>query len=88
MVDIFCTKYFHREETVTLATLQATKQRSGEDLMEYIKRFSEIALEGRFGKLRDLPVCTVVTKGHKDCLICKTKRKQKKCSAGYGSIYW
>ena len=33
MVDVFCTKYFHREEIVTLATLQATKQRSGEDLM-------------------------------------------------------
>ena len=25
MVDIFCTKYFHGEETITLATLQATK---------------------------------------------------------------
>ena len=45
MVDMFCTKYFHREETVTLATLQATKQRSGEDLMEYIKRFRDIALD-------------------------------------------
>ena len=45
MVDVFCTKYFHREETVTLATLQTTKQRSGEDLMEYIKRFSDIALD-------------------------------------------
>ena len=44
MVDMFCTKYFHGEETVTLATLQATKQRSGEDLMEYIKRFRYIAL--------------------------------------------
>ena len=30
MVDIFCTKYFLKEETVTLATLQATKQRNGE----------------------------------------------------------
>ena len=28
MVDVFCTKYFHKEETVTLATLQATKQRN------------------------------------------------------------
>ena len=28
-----------------LATLQATKQRSGEDLMEYIKRFKDIALD-------------------------------------------
>ena len=30
---------------VTLATLQATKQRSGEDLLEYIKRFKDIALD-------------------------------------------
>ena len=45
MVDVFCTKYFHGEETVTLATLQATKQRSGKDLMEYIKRFRDIALD-------------------------------------------
>ena len=45
MVDVFCTKYFYGEETVTLATLQATKQRNGEDLMEYIKRFRDIALD-------------------------------------------
>ena len=45
MVDVFCTKDFHGEEIVTLATLQATKQRSGEDLMEYIKRFKDIALD-------------------------------------------
>ena len=45
MVDVFCTKYFHGEEMVTLATLQATKQRNGEDLMEYIKRFRDIALD-------------------------------------------
>ena len=45
MVEVFCTKYFHREETVTLATLQATKQRNGEDLMEYIKRFRDISLD-------------------------------------------
>nr|XP_023906284.1 uncharacterized protein LOC112018007 [Quercus suber] len=45
MVDVFCTKYFHGEETMILATLQATKQRSGEDLMEYIKRFRDIALD-------------------------------------------
>jgi len=35
MVDVFYTKYFHGEETVTLVTLQGTKQRSGEDLMKY-----------------------------------------------------
>ena len=45
MVDVFCTKYFHGEETVTLATLQATKQRSDKDLMEYNKRFRDIALD-------------------------------------------
>ena len=44
-MDVFCTKYFHGEETVALATLQATKQRSGEDLIEYIKRFRDIALD-------------------------------------------
>ena len=44
MVDVFCIKYFHKEETVTLATLQGTKQKNGEDLMEYIKRFRDIAL--------------------------------------------
>ena len=45
MVDVFCTKYFHGEEIVTLATLQVIKQRSSEDLMEYIKRFRDIALD-------------------------------------------
>ena len=30
---------------VTLATLQATKQKNGENLMEYIKRFRDIALD-------------------------------------------
>ena len=45
MVDVFCIKYFHGEETVMLATLQTTKQRNGENLMEYIKRFRDIALD-------------------------------------------
>lgn len=43
MVDVFCTNYFHEEETITLATL--TKQKNGEELMEYIKRFRDIALD-------------------------------------------
>ena len=30
---------------MTLATLQCIKQRNGEDLMEYIKRFRDIALD-------------------------------------------
>ena len=45
MVDVFCTKYFHGEETVTHATLQGTKQRSSKDLLEYIKRFRDITLD-------------------------------------------
>ena len=45
MVDVFCTEYFRGEEIVMLATLQATKQRSSKDLMEYIKRFKDIALD-------------------------------------------
>ena len=45
MVDMFCTKYFHGEETVTLVTLQGTKQKSDEDLLEYIKRFKDVALD-------------------------------------------
>ena len=45
IVDVICTKYFHGEDMVTLATLQGTKQRSREDLMEYIKRFRDIAFD-------------------------------------------
>ena len=45
MVDVFCIKYFHGEETITFVTLQVTKQKNGEDLMEYIKRFRDIALD-------------------------------------------
>ena len=42
-VDVFCIKYFRGEETITFATLQVTKQKNGEDLMEYIKRIRDIA---------------------------------------------
>ena len=45
MVDVFYSKYFHGEEIVTLITLQGIKKRNGEDLMEYIKRFRDIALD-------------------------------------------
>ena len=45
MVDVFCTKYFHKEETATFATLQGTKQKSDEHLIKYIKRFRDIALD-------------------------------------------
>ena len=45
MVDVFCTNYFHGKETVMLVTLKGTKQRSSEDLMEYIKRFRDKTLD-------------------------------------------
>ena len=45
MVDIFYSKYFHGEETITLAILQSAKQRSGEDLLEFIMIFRDIALD-------------------------------------------
>ena len=45
MVDMFYAKYFYREETVMLATLQGTKLKNSEDLMEYIKRFRDIAFD-------------------------------------------
>ena len=45
-------------------------------------------VRGYPGKIRDLPDCTIVTKGQKDCLIYKTECGQKKCSASYDSIYW
>ena len=44
MVDMFCTKYFRGEETVMLATLQGTKQKNRKNLMEYSKRFKDIAI--------------------------------------------
>ena len=35
-------------------------------------------VQGSPGKLRNLPVCTVVAKGQKDCPICEAKFGQKK----------
>ena len=45
-------------------------------------------VQGSSGKLSDLLVCTIITKGQKDYPICKTESGQEKCSIGYGSIYW
>ena len=45
MVDVLCSKYFHGEETVILATLQSMKQSNGEYLLEFIKRFKDISLD-------------------------------------------
>jgi hypothetical protein len=45
MVGLFCGNYFQVEEKITLVDLQTTKQMSGEDLLHYIHRFRDIALD-------------------------------------------
>jgi hypothetical protein len=45
MVEVFCTKYFHVEEKITLLTLHNTKQGPIEGLLAYIKRFRDAALD-------------------------------------------
>uniref|UniRef100_A0A2N9HTC2 Reverse transcriptase domain-containing protein n=1 Tax=Fagus sylvatica TaxID=28930 RepID=A0A2N9HTC2_FAGSY len=45
MVEIFCGKYFQAEEKVTLVNLHGTKQGNGEDLLKYIHRFHDMALD-------------------------------------------
>ena len=52
----------------------------------YDKHDQEV--QGSPVKLRNLPVCTVVAKGQKDCPVRKAKHGQKKCSTGYGNVYW
>ena len=103
MVDVFCTKYFHGEETVTLVTLQATKQRNGEDSMEYIKRFRGITLQIHEERTLVEMCMTNMIRGYREVLenleisqfaqlLQKAKKMaqfwQKKCSTGYSSIHW
>uniref|UniRef100_A0A2N9H763 Integrase catalytic domain-containing protein n=1 Tax=Fagus sylvatica TaxID=28930 RepID=A0A2N9H763_FAGSY len=45
MVEVFCTKYFHVEDKITLLTLHNTKQGPTEGLLAYIKRFKDAALD-------------------------------------------
>uniref|UniRef100_A0A2N9EV74 Integrase catalytic domain-containing protein n=1 Tax=Fagus sylvatica TaxID=28930 RepID=A0A2N9EV74_FAGSY len=45
MVEVFCTKYFHVEDKITLLTLHNTKQGPTEGLLPYIKRFKDVALD-------------------------------------------
>ena len=37
MVESFCSKYFHREEKVTILTFHNTKQKSSEGLLDFIR---------------------------------------------------
>ena len=45
MVEIFCGKFFHVEERVTLHTLHSVKQKAGEGLLDFIKYFQDLVLD-------------------------------------------
>ena len=45
MVECFCGKYYQEQEEVTLIRQHNTKQRTNEDLLDYIRRFQDTALE-------------------------------------------
>ncbi|GKV11495.1 hypothetical protein SLEP1_g22752 [Rubroshorea leprosula] len=45
MVEQFCQKYFQSEERITILDLHKTRQCTGEDLMIYVKRFRDLALD-------------------------------------------
>ena len=45
MVESFFTKYFHGEEKVTIIPLQNPKQKPSEGLLDFIRRFRDIALD-------------------------------------------
>ena len=47
MVECFCGKYYQEQEEITLIRLYNIKQRTGEDLLDYIRRFRDTALECR-----------------------------------------
>ena len=45
MVQCFCGKYYQEQEEVTLIGLHNTNQRTGDDLLDYIRWFRDTALE-------------------------------------------
>ncbi|GKV15403.1 hypothetical protein SLEP1_g26196 [Rubroshorea leprosula] len=45
MVEQFCQKYFQSKEHITILDLHNTRQCTGEDLMVYVKRFRDLALD-------------------------------------------
>ena len=59
MVEIFCSKYFHGEEKVTILTLHNTKQKSSEGLLDFIRRFKDVAFDcyGQFKEQELVEIC-------------------------------
>lgn len=45
MASKFCKKYFEHKERVTISQLNGTHQRSGENLVEFVRRFRDLALD-------------------------------------------
>ena len=45
MMERFCAKYYPGEDKVTFQSLQMVRQRSGEDPVQFIKRFEDVSLD-------------------------------------------
>ena len=59
MVENFCTTYFHGEEKVTIITLQNSKQKPSEGLLDFIRQFKDIALDcyGQYKEQELVEIC-------------------------------
>ena len=44
-MERFCAKYYPSEDKITFQSLQMVKQRPGEDLVQFIKRFEDVSLD-------------------------------------------
>ena len=45
MMERFCAKYYLGEDKVAFQSLQMVRQRLGEDLVQFIKRFEDVSLD-------------------------------------------
>ena len=45
MMERFCAKYYPGKDKVTFQSLQMVRQRPGEDLVQFIKRFEDVSLD-------------------------------------------
>ena len=45
MMERFCAKYYPSEDKVAFQSLQMVRQRPGEDLVQFIKRFEDVSLD-------------------------------------------
>ena len=45
MMERFCVKYYSSTDKITFQSLQMVKQRLGEDLVQFIKRFEDVSLD-------------------------------------------